>query len=341
LLLGAALVTLGGCRPLYVARLGIEHLRYVSRARPIDREIAETNDDARRNKLLLVLEVRDFAERAGLDVGGSYRKVASTKGLATAYVVTAAYPDRLEPYSWSYPVIGRVPYRGYFERDRAEAYAEKLRRERLDTYIVEATGYSTLGWFDDPLPSAALALDEVELAGVVLHELVHQTLFVPGHIDFNETLASAAGQRLAIAFFEDRETPSSEAGRASVARAQHERWLEQCRVVEALGERLQGYFDQVGDSGAGAGEPASLLEGRRRLYAAAMDELLATGLVEGDAADLADRMNNAVFLALRRYRRRGRRIDAFLGRFASVGAALEELGRRTESGGDPYEALAE
>ncbi|RMD82653.1 MAG: hypothetical protein D6815_08680, partial [Candidatus Dadabacteria bacterium] len=69
-----------GCRPLYVARLGIEHLRYVSRARPIEQVAAETSDPALRAKLELVLAVREFARAQGLDVGGSYLKVADTEG---------------------------------------------------------------------------------------------------------------------------------------------------------------------------------------------------------------------------------------------------------------------
>ena len=141
----ATAVGLGGCRAGYVARVGLEHLRYVRSAVPISRSIEAEPDGARRERLELVLAAREFAARNGLDVGGSYLSVADTSGLATAHVVTAAYADRLEPYTWRYPVVGTIPYRGYFERSDAEAYGAKLEARGYDVYIVEASGYSTLG----------------------------------------------------------------------------------------------------------------------------------------------------------------------------------------------------
>ena len=206
-----------------MARVGAEHLRFVYRAVPISEEIARTADPERRAKLELVLAAREFAARNGLEPGGSYAQVSETAGLATAHVVTAAYQERLEPYVWEYPVVGAMPYRGYFERADADAYASKLRAEGLDTHVVAASGYSTLGWFDDPLPSGVLALDPVGIVGFVVHELTHRRLFVPDEIDFNETLASAVQARLTERFFAERgDTAGVEA-----ATVRHEAWRAQ------------------------------------------------------------------------------------------------------------------
>ena len=38
----------------------------------------------------------------------------------------AAHQDKLEPYEWSYPVVGAIPYRGYFDRAQADGFAEKM-----------------------------------------------------------------------------------------------------------------------------------------------------------------------------------------------------------------------
>jgi len=313
----------GGCRAGYIARVGYQHLRYMSRAQPIREAIDEAADAERRRLLELVLAARSYAEQQGLEVGGSYLELADTSGLATAHVVTAAYADRLQPYVWRYPIVGEIPYRGYFERDRAEAYAAKLARRGLDTYIVEAAGYSTLGWLDDPLPSRALKLGEVGLVDMIFHELVHQTLFVPGRIAFNETLASAVAARMTISFFESRGHDEL----ARRARERRSRWLEQGAYCDALAERLRAYFSEHAE------DPLErLLEGRREIYAEARLRLGELGVFAAKSADAdadadarpAPPMNNALFLAIYRYRQDAARIDAVLENFPRPGDALRD-----------------
>jgi predicted aminopeptidase len=321
---------LAGCRPGYLTRVGIEHMRYVSRARSIVEELEATDDPVRQRRLRLVLQAREYASEQGLDVGGSYLEVADTAGLASAYVVTAAYVDRLEAYSWKYPIVGRIPYRGYFDRAKAEEFAVELEADGLDTHIVEAAGYSTLGWLDDPLPSGVLALDDVDVVTVVLHELVHQTLFVAGHIDFNETFASAVAGRLAVAFFEVR----GETQYAEKARARHDRWLEQGVFLDDLVETLTEYFD-----GAKNSSRVGLRVGRQRIYDDAAARLRELGLIGGAEDDSASDMNNAVLLGLMRYRRRASLVDGYLATFARISQAIDALRAALDDHEDPYDAL--
>ena len=49
-----------------------------------------------------------------------------------------------------------------------------------------------------------LKYDRVTLAEVIFHELFHNTLYVKGAGDFNESLANFVGSRAAIGFFRDR-----------------------------------------------------------------------------------------------------------------------------------------
>lgn len=324
------MTTLAACRAGYVARVSAEHLRFVYRAVPIAEEIPRTTDAERRGKLELVLAVRDFAARHGLDPGGSYLEVSDTGSLASAYVVTAAYRDRLEPYVWRYPVVGSMPYRGYFERADADGYAAKLQGEGLDTYVVEASGYSTLGWLDDPLPSGVLAFDRAGVAAFVLHELTHRRLFVSGAVDFNETLASAVAARLSEQFFVER----TDADALAAAEQDHATWLEQAQACDALAGRLDAYFA----ASAGLARDA-VLEGRQRIYAEAAPQLRALGLSAGPPGGDAAELNNAVLLAWYRYRRRVGDIEVFLNDHASVDAALADLEARLDDTDDPWLAI--
>lgn len=323
-------VASSGCQASYVARMAVEQVRYLAGARPLAELIDEAGDGERRRRLELVLDVRAFAERSGLDVGGSYREVADTDSAAPFHVVTAAHADRLEAYTWWYPVVGRMPYRGYFDAPSAERFAEGLRDRGLDTLIVRASAYSTLGWFDDPLPSGLLENDDVEIATVILHELTHQTLFVRGSVAFNETLANSVALRLAVKLFDER----GDSVRRKTAEERLAAWVERGRIFDELAASLEGYFDSARERGL---PRDALLAGRAEIYADAQARL-ARGRPEGGALG-AGELDNARFLAAYRYARRAPEVDRFVAAHGVVGA-LDLLERSLGRGVDPYEWLA-
>ncbi len=211
------------CSEPYLLRAAYEEARILWRREPIVRVLQRDDLDLETHeKLLLVLAAREFAKNElGFEVGNSYGTLARVDGHAVVHVVTAAYRDRLEPYTWRYPIVGRVPYRGFFNPGNAEAYAAELEAMGLDTAVWPSAAFSTLGWFDDPLLSNMLESDAVELVTVVFHELTHAQVYVPSAAPFNESLANFAGHRAAIAFFctgnepaddaRGRETPPPEA----------------------------------------------------------------------------------------------------------------------------------
>lgn len=330
-LLGAVLLaaaSLAGCRGPYLARLAWEQSRYLGGARPAVELLATDPDPARRRALETLLEVRAFAEREGLDVGGSYLEVADASPFQ---VVTAAPVDRLEPYTWWYPIVGPIPYRGYFDRAPAESFAAGLRAEGFDTRIVQASAYSTLGWFDDPLPASVLARGEDAVVITVLHELVHQTFFAPGEVAFNETLATAAAWRLAERFYAARGDPAKS---AAVVRSR-ESWIERSRVLDAAALRLRGFFEEAR---AGGWPRDRLLSERAALYREILAEVrtadppFAAQLGEGG-------LDNASFLGVYRYATEGADIDAFLAAHGSVAEALAGLDRIQQRRGDLFEAV--
>ena len=67
---------------------------------------------------------------------------------------------------------------------------KELKEEGLDTNIRTAGGWSTLGWFEDPILSNMLNDSEAGFAELLIHELTHGTLFVKDSVRFNENLAT-------------------------------------------------------------------------------------------------------------------------------------------------------
>ena len=187
----------------YIARAGWSEARILLRREPIAVLLERPDvDPALRERLALVLAVREFAaDRLGLRVGDSYTTYAQVDHDATVHVLSAARRDRLEAHAWWYPVVGRLPYRGFFDRGAAERAGRRLEARGLDVDVRPAVAFSTLGWFADPLLSTAATGPPVEVAETVIHELFHSTLYVPGAAAFNESAATFVGHRGTIAFF--------------------------------------------------------------------------------------------------------------------------------------------
>ena len=109
------LVGCAGCSPVYVARLAIEEAKILWNRRPITEVLSDPDklDSEVQEKLKLVLRVRTFAERElGFEVGDSYSSLSRLREPPILYVLTAAEQKRLELYTWWFPVVGRVGYRG-------------------------------------------------------------------------------------------------------------------------------------------------------------------------------------------------------------------------------------
>ena len=151
--------------------------------------------------LRLVVEVRDFARVIGLDVDQQYTSYLPWPGdrIITNLVITE--PGSIEARSFEFPLIGAMPYKGFFDQDMAEAEAAEFRDAGMDVCLVPVRAYSTLGFFADPVSDPMLASGEGRLTETLLHELVHSTFFLESRPDFNEGAANFVGQEASVLYF--------------------------------------------------------------------------------------------------------------------------------------------
>jgi predicted aminopeptidase len=148
-----------------------------------------------KSKLRLVREARSYASiELGLPENDSYQSYAVLNREAVVWSVVATPEFSLQPKQWCYPVVGCASYRGYFNKAEAQKYGDDLREKGMDVTVVPNPAYSTLGWFDDPLPSTVIHWPEPYLVGLVFHELAHQQLYVSGDSAFNEAFAMTVEQ---------------------------------------------------------------------------------------------------------------------------------------------------
>jgi len=155
---------------------------------------SEKHSPETKEKLKLIQRVKAFAElQLKLKPTKNYDTFVELDRPYVTWIVRAAPQYQLSPYEWWFPVVGSVPYKGYFNKSGAKSEASQLSQKGFDTYVRGVTAYSTLGWFDDPVLSTMLQYEPHQLVNLIIHEMVHASVFIEGHVDFNERLATFMG----------------------------------------------------------------------------------------------------------------------------------------------------
>ncbi len=169
--------------------------KVITQSRPIAEVMADPAfPDSLKKRLLLVNEIRQYAiDSLGLKDTDSYHKLYDLKGKPIAYMLIVAHQYELVPVTWKFPIIGEFPYKGFFELEKVKKERDDWKAKNYDTRISEVAAYSTLGWFKDPILSSMLTYDDGRLAEVLIHEMTHATVFIPGKVEINENLANFVG----------------------------------------------------------------------------------------------------------------------------------------------------
>lgn len=169
---------------------------YLNRAVPLE----EAGDEEFIN---LVIKIRAFAmNELGLNESKNYTNYVELGRDYLAAIVSASAKDSFLRYEWNFPIVGRMPYKGFFDINDARKERERLEKLNLDVWIRGVDAFSTLGWFRDPLFSYMRNYPPDRLASLIIHELVHSTVFLKGHMNFNEELAEFIGTEGARLFME-------------------------------------------------------------------------------------------------------------------------------------------
>ncbi|MBI3099311.1 MAG: aminopeptidase [Planctomycetes bacterium] len=289
---------LGGCSVSYVAKQASGQLHIVMNRTSIDKllKTGRLTED-QKEKLRLVLEAKAYAEETiGLTRSDNYLKYHDTGGKSVAWNLSASPRDALAPKTWWFPIVGTVPYLGYFDREDGEIEERRLKAQGYDTCLRGVRAYSTLGWFTDPVFSPMLEDDIHELVNTIVHELTHGTVYASGQGDFNESFATFVGNQGGVEFLAMRFGADS-----AVCRRAREAIADDA----AFGEWIADHLDRL--RGLYASDLASEEKIHRR-------EFFFRQMREGYTAELkpmlktadydyfpAMQINNAVLLGYARY----------------------------------------
>ena len=211
-LIGLSLSLLGGCgcNLNYYWHLARGQSRVLYQRIPVQALLARPDlAEQTQTQLELIQAVLRYAESVGLKTDDQYTTFYDTGGGPISWNVSACPPDHFSPYTWDFPLVGEVPYKGFFRRDLAAEERDALAAEGYDAMVRPVSAYSTLGLFSDPILSSMLNYAPDQLADLILHELTHARVYAPSQTDFNESLATFVGRQGALLFLAQHFGPNT------------------------------------------------------------------------------------------------------------------------------------
>jgi predicted aminopeptidase len=284
----------------------------------------------------LVLDIKAFAQtKIGLKEDDNYTRYIQVPRNYLADIVSACPSDNLKTHEWTFPIIGSVPYKGFFSKEGAEREADRLERSGMDVWIRKVDAFSTLGIVKDPVYSFMVTYPPFSLAELIIHEQTHTTIFLPNQIEFNESLAQFVGSRGALGYIRNRFGEDSEYYEKIIAYKKDRRTFS--RLMNLLYEEAEDLYDDPASNLSYAKE--KLFLSYSSYFQEEYDHFFVTDLYRG----FVPPVNNAWLSAFKVYNRKGdiflrlyRSVHEDLGTFMRLLLDKEEEMRKS---GDPFGCL--
>ena len=193
------------CGVGYIVSSSYYQLELLALREPVDEvRLRGTLTRKQLGALRTIEDARYYATSLGFEVSGIYTSVA-LEWKREMWNVSACESLNFEPRTWWFPIVGRVPYLGFFSEEKASEFYEELSEEPgWDLQKRRVGAYSTLGYFDDPILPSMLEWNTVSLLNLVFHELVHATVWLPSSVVFNESFANFVGEKATLRYLEHR-----------------------------------------------------------------------------------------------------------------------------------------
>lgn len=307
------------CSPAYVMRAGWEESQILFGREPIEDLLdSDETPPEQKRKFQLVLDARSYAKQLGLKPGGSFTKYSDVEREVLLWVLSGSSPVEFNAVTWWFPIVGRIPYKGFFDKEDALEAAKELEEDGFDFFLRPSPAFSTLGWFDDPLLSTVLVFNDVALVNTVIHEILHNTIWIKGSAPFNETLANFVGTVGASEFYELQDHANAE-----LAQTARDQWSDELVFAEFL-QKTKIVLENLYKQGRGD-EPLSrrqILDQRQILFKQiAKDwETLRSSLRSANYRAAQIKLNNASIVAYRIYLTKPELFDAH---FKACGSDLK------------------
>lgn len=267
-------------------------------------------------KLKTVGKIKEFGISLGLKNTKSYNSVFDNGNGPPVWAVSASRKDKLQAVTWQFPIVGTVPYLGFFNKEDAKREFNKLKGRGYDALMRPASAYSTLGILPDPLFTSMLNGGKEYLAETIIHEMTHATIYVKGDTDFNESVATFVGNQGGLDFLKFAYGPKSKEVKNS---------LDYKHDDEIFSEFMAGVYDELDKYYSSPISPCEKIKGREAIFKKVKERFKKEikPRLKTSAYDYFEKLklNNAYILFNRRYHKS---VSIFQQLYEAKGSDLKE-----------------
>lgn len=308
-------------------------------ARSIPIEVAIENGQLTQEqiaKLELIQNVRNYARDViGLKVSNNYENFFNSQGNPVAFNISASRKDMFEPKLWWFPIVGTVPYLGYFDRALVDAKFSELQNEGLDVFMYEIEAYSGIGVIPNLVFSPMLKRSDITIMDTIIHELLHSTIWRINDTDFNESLATFYGRAGALSYLADRYPDQPEFNQEAIDRFEdYDRYTS---FMLTLFNELDVFYSSALSSEQKINDRGAIFQAGRNRFAREVQPLMNRPDRYAWVQDIPD--NNAWMLGIQRY---NLNLEIFEQVFFATGEdwlVSQGLFSMAASSDDPYQYL--
>jgi predicted aminopeptidase len=153
-------------------------------------------------------------------------------------------------------------------------------------------GYSTLGYFSDPIWPSMLKMRDEALVELIIHELAHSTVYISNQTSFNETFANFVGKTGARMFYVEN------FGENSLEVSRLDKYYQDEKNYNKFFSDLYLKLDKIYNKNISAQEKKSA---QQLIFAQAKTNYKASNLNTEIPISDWSRINNAYLLAFKTY----------------------------------------
>lgn len=228
----------------YLLNQGLQHGNVLLRAAPVNEVLKNPRLDARTVELLTLSQwVLEFAKKdLGMKTKKHYQRFVPLNKDWLIQAVSAAHKDRLEAHHYSYPLFGKLPYKGFYSETDAVKEENRLKSLGFDTYRRKVSAFSTTGWFSDPIVSSMFHTKSYFI-NILIHELVHAQFYFKNQAPFNEAFATWFANEATLRFIDKYKSKIKDYKKLrSSIKKNHAFNMENVNLVKAIKERAELFY---------------------------------------------------------------------------------------------------
>lgn len=244
-----------------------------ARSVPVSRLVSDSDTSTELAAFLSrVYQIRQYAlDEVGLSPTRNYTRYVTVDKDYLADVVSACASDSFTRHYWKYPILGSMPYKGFYDKADAIKEVARLKEAGLDVIVRPVEAFSSLGYFTDPLYSFMLRYEEDALAELIIHESAHATLFIKGADQFNEEFATFVGRTGTRGYLESRHGKDSQQIQERIARRSDN--LKFVAFLQETAGLLEEAYEQESSREEKQKVKATIIAARATVYASKAGDL--------------------------------------------------------------------